>query len=69
MHQAINLYKGRRVIVSKGEAGTNWGVCRLILYSFIGLFAGVLGGMLGLGGGFILNPVFLEIGIPPQVHY
>ncbi|KAK4838729.1 hypothetical protein QYF36_015982 [Acer negundo] len=28
---------------------------------------GLLGGMLGLGGGFILGPLFLELGIPPQV--
>lgn len=29
--------------------------------------AGVVGGMLGLGGGFILGPLFLELGVPPQV--
>ncbi|XP_034910968.2 sulfite exporter TauE/SafE family protein 3-like [Populus alba] len=29
--------------------------------------AGIGGGMLGLGGGFILGPLFLEMGIPPQV--
>jgi len=29
--------------------------------------AGMVGGLLGLGGGFILGPLFLELGIPPQV--
>ncbi|CAN6700931.1 unnamed protein product [Malus baccata var. baccata] len=29
--------------------------------------AGIFGGLLGLGGGFILGPVILERGIPPQV--
>ncbi|KAI4325292.1 hypothetical protein MLD38_030704 [Melastoma candidum] len=29
--------------------------------------AGIVGGLLGLGGGFILGPLFLELGIPPQV--
>ncbi|KAG8486523.1 hypothetical protein CXB51_020030 [Gossypium anomalum] len=27
----------------------------------------MVGGLLGLGGGFILGPLFLELGIPPQV--
>ncbi|RZC81086.1 hypothetical protein C5167_043661 [Papaver somniferum] len=27
----------------------------------------MVGGLLGLGGGFILGPLFLEMGIPPQV--
>ncbi|GFY86376.1 sulfite exporter TauE/SafE family protein [Actinidia rufa] len=30
-------------------------------------FSGIVGGLLGLGGGFILGPLFLELGIPPQV--
>ncbi|KAF9625039.1 hypothetical protein IFM89_017187 [Coptis chinensis] len=32
-----------------------------------GILAGVVCGLLGLGGGFILGPLFLELGIPPQV--
>ncbi|GJM99021.1 hypothetical protein PR202_ga16079 [Eleusine coracana subsp. coracana] len=28
---------------------------------------GLVGGLLGLGGGFIMGPLFLELGIPPQV--
>jgi len=28
---------------------------------------GMVGGLLGLGGGFILGPLFLEMVIPPQV--
>ncbi|XP_057968099.1 sulfite exporter TauE/SafE family protein 3-like isoform X2 [Malania oleifera] len=65
--QAYNLYKGRRVIASKGEAGTNWRVHQLILYCACGILAGIVGGLLGLGGGFILGPLFLELGVPPQV--
>lgn len=65
--QAVSLYKGKRKIASKGEAGTHWKVEKLVIYSAIGILAGIIGGMLGLGGGFILGPVFLEIGIPPQV--
>ncbi|KAF2323408.1 hypothetical protein GH714_035330 [Hevea brasiliensis] len=66
-YQAVSLYKGRRKIASKGEAGTNWKVHQLVLYCCCGVLAGVVGGLLGLGGGFILGPLFLELGVPPQV--
>uniref|UniRef100_A0A7N0TT71 Sulfite exporter TauE/SafE family protein n=1 Tax=Kalanchoe fedtschenkoi TaxID=63787 RepID=A0A7N0TT71_KALFE len=65
--QAVNLYKGRRVIASKGDEGTDWKVRQLVLYCAFGILAGMVGGLLGLGGGFILGPLFLELGIPPQV--
>lgn len=66
-YEAVSLYNGRRVITSKGEAGINWTVYQLILCCFCGILAGIVGGLLGLGGGFILGPLFLELGIPPQV--
>ncbi|KAM7262978.1 hypothetical protein ACFE04_000661 [Oxalis oulophora] len=65
--EAISLYKGTRVIASKGKEITNWKVHQLILYCSCGIIAGMVGGLLGLGGGFILGPLFLELGIPPQV--
>ncbi|KAG6736064.1 hypothetical protein POTOM_061241 [Populus tomentosa] len=64
---AVGLYKGRRKIASKGEARNNWPLHRLFFYCVTALMAGTVGGMLGLGGGFILGPLFLEMGIPPQV--
>ncbi|KAF9615383.1 hypothetical protein IFM89_023034 [Coptis chinensis] len=67
LFQAISLYNGKAVIASKGDTDTNWKVHQLILYSACGILAGVVGGLLGLGGGFILGPLFLELGIPPQV--
>lgn len=67
LYVAVGLYKGRRVIASKGEAGTDWTVARLLLYCLCGVIAGIVGGLLGLGGGFILGPLFLELGVPPQV--
>ncbi|EEF46455.1 sulfite exporter TauE/SafE family protein 3 [Ricinus communis] len=66
-YQAVSLYKGKRRIASKGEAGTNWRVHQLVLYCACGVLAGMVGGLLGLGGGFILGPLFLELGVPPQV--
>ena len=68
-YEAICLYKGKRVIASKGEEGTNFKVHSLVIYCLFGVLAGIVGGLLGLGGGFILGPLFLELGIPPQVHF
>lgn len=66
-YEAYSLYTGRRVIASRGEAGANWKIHQLVLYCGFGVAAGMVGGLLGLGGGFILGPLFLELGIPPQV--
>lgn len=66
-YEAVSLYKGRRVIASKGEVVTVWSVNRLIICCVFGILAGMVGGLLGLGGGFIMGPLFLELGIPPQV--
>ncbi|KAJ4797877.1 Sulfite exporter TauE/SafE family protein [Rhynchospora pubera] len=65
-YEAVSLYQGRRTISSKAE-GTNWKVNQLVLYCMMGVVAGIVGGLLGLGGGFIMGPLFLELGIPPQV--
>ncbi|XVE82639.1 hypothetical protein DITRI_Ditri16bG0022300 [Diplodiscus trichospermus] len=65
--EAICLYKGTRVIASKGKEVTNWKIYQILLYCSCGIIAGMVGGLLGLGGGFILGPLFLELGIPPQV--
>ncbi|XP_068466964.1 sulfite exporter TauE/SafE family protein 3-like [Phaseolus vulgaris] len=66
-YQAVRLYKGQRVIASKGDQQTHWRVWQLILFCGCGTLAGTIAGLLGLGGGFILAPLFLGIGIPPQV--
>jgi len=68
-YEAVCLYKGSRMILSSGEALISWKVHQLILYCCCGILAGIVGGLLGLGGGFILGPLFLELGIPPQVHF
>lgn len=66
IYEAICLYRGRRMIESKGEQSMNWKVHQLVLYCCCGILAGIVGGLLGLGGGFILGPLFLELGVPPQ---
>ncbi|XWS29307.1 hypothetical protein CRYUN_Cryun24cG0017700 [Craigia yunnanensis] len=67
LFEAICLYKGTRVIASKGKNVTNWKIYQILLYCSCGIIAGMVGGLLGLGGGFILGPLFLELGIPPEV--
>ncbi|KAK8717554.1 hypothetical protein V6N13_044816 [Hibiscus sabdariffa] len=67
LFEAVSLYKGTRVIASKGKEVINWKVYQILLYCCCGIIAGMVGGLLGLGGGFILGPLFLELGIPPQV--
>ncbi|XP_062023713.1 sulfite exporter TauE/SafE family protein 3-like isoform X1 [Rosa rugosa] len=66
-YQAMNLYRGRSVIASTGEANMKWSLYKLVAYCACGVAAGMLGGLLGLGGAFLLGPIFLEMGIPPQV--
>ncbi|XP_030464779.2 sulfite exporter TauE/SafE family protein 3-like [Syzygium oleosum] len=66
-YEAISLYKGWRVIASKGEKGKNWQVRELLSYGACGILAGIIGGLLGIGGGFVMGPLFLELGVPPEV--
>ncbi|KAL1291186.1 hypothetical protein HN51_059744 [Arachis hypogaea] len=66
-YEASGLFSGRRVISSTGDEEKNFTVLQLFIYCVFGLLAGVVGGLLGLGGGFVMGPLFLELGVPPQV--
>ncbi|KAJ6295549.1 hypothetical protein OIU78_023553 [Salix suchowensis] len=37
------------------------------MFCACGVVAGIVGGLLGIGGGFVMGPLFLEMGIHPQV--
>ncbi|WJX16534.1 hypothetical protein P8452_06547 [Trifolium repens] len=67
MYQAIGLYQGKKITVSKQDHGTHWPLHLLILSLSCALLAGILGGLLGVGSGFVMGPLFLELGIAPQV--
>ncbi|THU62128.1 hypothetical protein C4D60_Mb01t01880 [Musa balbisiana] len=67
LYEAICLYRGKRTIASTGKQEMNWRPHQLVFYCCCGVIAGVVGGLLGLGGGFILGPLFIELGVPPQV--
>ncbi|KAJ3672829.1 hypothetical protein LUZ60_006203 [Juncus effusus] len=49
------------------EASIEWTPTQLVFCAFCGLLGGTVGGLLGSGGGFILGPLLLEIGVIPQV--
>lgn len=49
------------------EATIEWSPLSLIFCGLCGLIGGIVGGLLGSGGGFVLGPLLLEIGVIPQV--
>ncbi len=46
-----------------GKGEVIWSKKSLIAYPALSLLAGIFCGMLGIGGGLILGPVFLEVGL------
>ncbi|XP_037493457.1 sulfite exporter TauE/SafE family protein 3-like [Jatropha curcas] len=80
VYQAVNFTRTERRLNPRESAGHKFKsynqlvdslllLCEywLALYCCCGVLAGVVGGLLGLGGGFILGPLFLELGVPAQV--
>ncbi|RLM84575.1 hypothetical protein C2845_PM04G15030 [Panicum miliaceum] len=68
LYEAHGLMAGKRVLSSKGsQQQSALRVRQLLVYCLFGILAGLIGGLLGMGGGFIMGPLFLELGIPPQV--
>jgi hypothetical protein len=67
MYQAVGLLKGKRVISSRENKQGSPKAHQLMVYCFFGVTAGILAGLLGVGGGTVMGPLFLELGIPPQV--
>ncbi|TVU09243.1 hypothetical protein EJB05_42696 [Eragrostis curvula] len=67
MFEAYGMMSGKRVLSSKGTQQSSFKPRQLSAYCMFGMVAGLVGGLLGVGGGFILGPLFLELGIPPQV--
>ena len=69
VYEAYGLRTGKRVLSSKGsQQQSTLRIRQLLVYCLFGILAGLIGGLLGMGGGFIMGPLFLELGIPPQVR-
>jgi len=73
--EAFKLHKDHRMRMGTGsleyicEASIEWSATSLASCAMSGIVGWVVGGLLGSGGGFILGPLLLEIGVIPQVHY
>ncbi|XP_071709717.1 sulfite exporter TauE/SafE family protein 4-like [Rutidosis leptorrhynchoides] len=72
-YECVKLYtesKKRKITgnpESVCEAAIDWTGPHLAFCAFCGILGGTVGGLLGSGGGFILGPLLLEIGVMPQV--
>ena len=38
------------------------------MYPLLAIFAGIMGGLLGIGGGMIVSPILMELGVIPTVN-
>ncbi|XVF76307.1 hypothetical protein PTKIN_Ptkin13bG0255900 [Pterospermum kingtungense] len=72
-YEATKLYKEHKKRTSTGnteaicEASIQWSPLNIAFCALCGILGGTVGGLLGSGGGFILGPLLLEIGVIPQV--
>ncbi|XP_050229618.1 sulfite exporter TauE/SafE family protein 4 [Mercurialis annua] len=72
-YEAVKLYREHTKRMSTGntesicEASIAWTPLHLTFCALCGILGGTVGGLLGSGGGFILGPLLLEIGVIPQV--
>ena len=74
---SLTVFSGfylKRVYTKKVEFGyefvegdIKWTIGKIIKMIGIGMIVGVISGALGLGGGVIFNPLFIELGIDAQV--
>lgn len=74
-YECVKLYTESKKRKSTGnnesvcEAAIDWTAPHLMFCAFCGILGGTVGGLLGSGGGFILGPLLLEIGVMPQVKF
>ncbi|KAI4310471.1 hypothetical protein MLD38_035448 [Melastoma candidum] len=72
-HEAVKLYQEHKKRICTGnteyicEATIQWTAAHITFCALCGILGGCVGGLLGSGGGFILGPLLLEIGVIPQV--
>lgn len=73
-YEAVKLYREHKKRMCTGnteaicEATIQWTAVHIVFCAFCGILGGCVGGLLGSGGGFILGPLLLEIGVIPQVY-
>lgn len=73
-YESVKLCKEHKKRMSTGntesicEASIAWTPIHIAFCALCGILGGTVGGLLGSGGGFILGPLLLEIGVIPQVR-
>lgn len=73
-YEAVKLYKEHKRRMNTGnlecicEASIEWTAVNIAFCALCGIVGGIVGGLLGSGGGFVLGPLLLEIGVIPQVR-
>lgn len=71
-YESVKLYKEEKKRMRVGntesicEASIEWTAMHIAFCALCGILGGTVGGLLGSGGGFILGPLLLEIGVIPQ---
>lgn len=74
-YECVKLYKESKKRRMAGiqehvcEAAIEWNATNITFCALCGVLGGTVGGLLGSGGGFILGPLLLEIGVIPQVRH
>jgi len=48
---------------------TGGGTSNKLIFPVMALLAGMLGGVFGIGGGMLISPLLLHVGIAPEVNY
>ncbi|KAG5243270.1 sulfite exporter TauE/SafE family protein [Salix suchowensis] len=72
-YEAVKLYRENKKRISTGntesicEASIEWTPMHILFCAVCGIIGGTVGGLLGSGGGFVLGPLLLEIGVSPHV--
>ena len=57
----------KRLLGLKGPGDVKWDAKTTLVYPSVCILAGVIAGLLGLGGGLVLAPLMLELGVNPSV--
>ena len=65
MYDAKELSEGW--LPSQGDIKWNKSMMNMVKYPLIATIAGILGGLLGIGGGMIVSPLLMELGVLPTV--
>jgi uncharacterized membrane protein YfcA len=61
-----NILKGRCIDGESQEGFLEWTPTTLVTYPLMAVVAGFLGGFLGIGGGIIMGPLLLELGMTAE---